>query len=107
MCKRILTNYQLGNMAWGNMEKGRKGERGKSEKGRMEKGRKGVRDKRGTGKGRRGVTPFGGLRTYNANLTADAAWPAVARRAPHPASLIYFEFPKRGTIPSCNFMVCF
>ena len=26
----------------------------------------------------RAATPFGGLRTYNANLTADAAWPAGA-----------------------------
>ena len=49
-----------------------------------------VLDRWETGKGRGSVTPFGGLRTYNANLPADAAWQAVARGAPHPVSLIYF-----------------
>ena len=54
----------------------------------LTKRRKGIRDKRETGKGGGGVTLFGGLRTYNANLPADAAWQAGARRAPHPVSLI-------------------
>ena len=65
---------------------GRLGESGKIET--LTKGRKGIRDKRETGKGGGGVTPVGGLRTYNANLPADAAWQAVARRTPHPVSLI-------------------
>ena len=56
---------------------------------------------------RGGVTQFGGLRTYNANLSADAAWQAVARWAPHPALLIYFSFPKRGEIPNGHFIMCF
>ena len=101
----------------GKMEKGRKGERDKREKGTKgrkgqrhkrangtkgttgRKGQKGEREKGGkerqghkgereTGKGRGSVTPLGGLRTYNANLPADAAWQAGARRAPHPVSLI-------------------
>ena len=41
-----------------------------------------------TSYGRGSVAPFGGLRTYNANLAADTAWQAVAWRAPHPISLI-------------------
>ena len=41
-----------------------------------------------TSYGRGSVAPFGGLRTYNANLPADTAWQAVACRAPHPISFI-------------------
>ena len=41
-----------------------------------------------TSYGRGSVAPFGGLRTYNANLPADTARQAVAWRAPHPISLI-------------------
>ena len=65
---------------------GRKGQKGEREKGGKE--RQGHKGERETGKGRGSVTPFGGLRTYNANLPADAAWQAGARRAPHPVSLI-------------------
>ena len=71
---------------WEKGTTGRKGQKGEREKGGKE--RQGHKGERETGKGRGSVTPFGGLRTYNANLPAEAAWQAGARRAPHPVSLI-------------------
>ena len=77
---------------------GWKGRKGNRKKGKRETGKNEEREKwRGIGRGR--VTPFGGIRTYNANLSADGAWQASTRGRPTPFSLYNFNSPNGVRFP--------
>ena len=96
MCKGVFDGYPQSKLVYvyflttASGRKGEQGERDNREKGGKE--RQGHKGERETGKGRGSVTPFGSLRTYNANLPADAAWQAVARRAPRPTPFRLYIF---------------